>query len=422
MSMNFNEAKQLIKVFRNANVRLAPLLYGHTGIGKTELVKELCEELEIDCLVLHVAQLEPSDFIGLYKINADYRTDTCPPSWLPYKTVASKERAENMETLNKMVSGQINPNGGILFLDEVNRGHEDIKQAMYELVNDLKIHTYKLPPKYSIVAAANPTQGYETYEFDPALINRFAWVEFIPEKKESIAYLNNKYKGSPVAAWISGDPDKLVISGDHLSMEDAKQLTPRMLEHIIKVYDEMVKEKCSNIFINKTLETMMKKMDVNAFVAFQKEMEMVPIEAIFSGDEAAFKKLEEYAEKKRLDIFSVLCQKAVDFANDYKFDKPRTKAQDTMMKSLERFLMLAPTEFTMTFVDACARKKYYIMKDGKKVEVKNPATPGVIVEDNPNCVLYQPEFEVPPDGARCKPLLQKIGMIKDVFVETNSKR
>lgn len=422
MSMNFNEAKQLIKVFRNAGVRLAPLLYGHTGIGKTELVKELCEELEIDCLVLHVAQLEPSDFIGLYKINADYRTDTCPPSWLPYKTVTNKERSENMETLNKMVSGQINPNGGILFLDEVNRGHEDIKQALYELINDLKIHTYKLPPRYSIVAAANPTQGYETYEFDPALINRFAWVEFIPEKKESIGYLTNKYKGSPVAAWLSGDPDKLTIAGDHLSMEDAKLLTPRMAEHVIRVYDEMIKEKCSQVFINKTLATMMKKMDVDAFIRFQKEMDMVPVEAIVSGNEDAFKKLEEYASHKRLDIFSVLCSRMVDFANNYEFKKPKRSDKDTVfMKSLERFLMIAPTEFTMTFVDACARKKYYVMKDGKKVEVKNPATPGVIVEDNPNCVLYQEEFEVPPDGARSKPLLKKIGMVKDVFTETMVK-
>jgi len=49
----------------------------------------------------------------------------------------------------------INPNGGIIFLDEVNRGHEDIRQSLYQLINKREIHTYKLPEGYTIVAAAN---------------------------------------------------------------------------------------------------------------------------------------------------------------------------------------------------------------------------------------------------------------------------
>jgi len=45
----------------------------------------------MDCVVIHVAQLEPSDFIGLYKIDEDGRTSNCPPNWLPYKTSEEEE-------------------------------------------------------------------------------------------------------------------------------------------------------------------------------------------------------------------------------------------------------------------------------------------------------------------------------------------
>lgn len=426
MSMNFNEAKQLIAEFRRADLNLTPLLYGHTGIGKTELVKEYCAENNIDCLVLHVAQLEPSDFIGLYKVNADYRTETCPPSWLPYRSMTPEE-LENKETISKMMNGYINPNGGIIFLDEVNRGHEDIRQALYELINDRRLHTYSLPPKYTIVAAANPTQGYETYDFDPALINRFAWIEFIPEKKESIAYLNNKYRTSAIAAWLKGDPDKLVISGDHLSMEDSKQLTPRIAEHAIRIYEQMIEDKCSGKFINKTLSTMMTKRDVDAFIQFQHEAEMLDVKDLLKGDEKTFDKLKEHISNRRLDIMSVVTSRMNQFFDDYTFtgtdEKSRTKEENMWMENLTKYLLMLPKEFVTSFIDACQDKKFFVMKDGKKVRTYNPREKDVIVEQNKCHLLNQWEFTVDMNAKdrRNKPLLKYLGEIKDVMIETNKE-
>lgn len=424
MSMNFNETKQLINEFRKADLTLTPLLYGHTGVGKTELVKELCVELGIDCLVLHVAQLEPSDFIGLYKVNEDYRTETCPPSWLPYKQM-SQEEAENKETIRRMMSGYINPKGGIVFLDEVNRGHEDIRQALYELINDRRLHTYQLPPKYTIVAAANPTQGYETYDFDPALVNRFAWVEFIPEKKESINYLCDKYHNSAIAAWLKGDPDKLVISSDHLNMDDSKQLTPRIAEHAIKIYEQMQKDKCSDVFVRKTLATIMTRGDVDSFVAFQREADMLNVKDLLRGDEKTFAKLNEHIKNKRLDIMSVVTNRMNQFFDDYTFSgtdkESRTKEENMWMMNLEKYLLSLPKEFVTSFIDACSNKKFYVMKDGKKVRTYNPHEKNIIIEHNKCPLLAQWEFTVDKRGERNKPLLKYLGEIKDTMDDTSAE-
>lgn len=415
MSMNFNETKKLIDEFRKADLNLVPLLYGHTGIGKTELVKEYCEEHGIDCLVLHVAQLEPSDFIGLYKINEDGRTNTCPPSWLPYK------KAENMTNIKKMMDGVINPNGGIIFLDEVNRGHEDIRQALYELINDRRLHTYQLPPKYTIVAAANPTQGYETYEFDPALVNRFAWVEFVPDKKETVGYLVGKYSNSAVAAWLKGDPDKLIISTDHLSMDDSKQLTPRIAEHAIKIFEQMKEDNCTKLFINKTLATIMARGDVDSFLAFQKEAEMLDVKSILNGDSKTLEKLKGHIENKRLDILSVVTSNMNNFFNDYTFSgtskDDRTKEENVWMENLTQYLLSLPKEFVTTFIDSCQNKKFYVMKDNVKKRIYNPNEKDVIIEQNKCPLLSQWEFTVDQKGLRNKPLLAYLGEIKDVMTD-----
>src|ERR1017187_8891410 len=70
--------------------KIVPLLWGHTGLGKTQIVQEYCAGEGWDCIMIYVSQLEPSDFVGLYKINEDGRTSNCPPNWLPYKTADGK--------------------------------------------------------------------------------------------------------------------------------------------------------------------------------------------------------------------------------------------------------------------------------------------------------------------------------------------
>jgi hypothetical protein len=359
--MNFKETTKFIDVVHKAKCSVVPLLMGHTGIGKTELIKQIAMRDNKDIIVLHVAQLEPSDLIGLYQVNEDRRTDNCPPTWMPYKEYKIG-KGITIETPFEYGQGFINPNGGLLFLDEVNRGHEDIRQALYQLLNDKKIHTYELPENYDIVAAANP-QGYETYEFDAALINRFAWIPFVPEHKETQDYLRKKYGSSHILSWLNSD-QSLLDYGDDFQIP-LRALSPRIEENAIKIYELLQGE--SKLFLRKCLETMIQPEKVQSFLAFREELMHINYKDILEGKKMT--KVKELVSQKKMDVLSSI---TADLANHFNTEK----ANDTEMKNATEFLATIPPELDMAFVDYLSdayyddpnnitEKDFFIKKIGK---------------------------------------------------------
>jgi MoxR-like ATPase len=163
--MNFKETLRFLPHIWKTN--LVPCLLSPTGLGKTELFRQVAQANNMDLIVIHVAHLEVADFVGLPHINEDNKTANSSPNWLPYKawdvkehdkykeieaTVSSPKELE--EVLKKLVppsgQGYINPNGGIIFLDEVNRGQEDMRQAMYQFLQEGRIHTWQKPDNYKL--------------------------------------------------------------------------------------------------------------------------------------------------------------------------------------------------------------------------------------------------------------------------------
>ena len=325
---------------------LVPMLLGHTGIGKTELVQQLAESMGVDLIILHVAQLEPSDFVGLYKINEDGRTSNCPPNWLPYKTGERKTLDfDKTKTGKNLVSflahgmdGYINPKGGIIFLDEINRGHEDIRQALYQLLTTKKIHTYALPENYKIVAAANPSEHYETYDFDRALVNRFAWIKFEPDFSETINYLEGKHGRNPITSWLYTNKDLLDLGNDDFEVSDMA-LSPRITENAIKLYEAVKGEKQE--FQRKLFETIIQKEKVQSFLMYLEEIKHITFKDILEGKKK--EKVKELLDKKRIDIISTLVLDLGDIFKKYELNEDVTEyipagKETERIKNLSDFL------------------------------------------------------------------------------------
>ena len=360
--MNFKETTKFIDVIRKTGANLVPCLIGHTGIGKTELVEQYAENEKMDCIVIHVAQLEPSDFIGLYQIDEDGRTSNCPPNWLPYKNPnTDQKKANNKVALEKVVKGEINPNGGILFLDEINRGHEDIRQSLYQLINKREIGTYALPEGYTIVAAANPSNSYETYEFDKALVNRFAWCKFQPEVEESFEYLTKKHGSNPILDWLKSDKDLLDLGDDDFEIDDML-LSPRMTENAILLYNEIASE--NKTTKRKFLEALIQKEKVQSFLSFEEEMQHINFREIIQGKKQD--KVKALIRDNRLDVLSTITSHLAEYLDTYTFDG---KGDDVIQKGKEKeavknitdFMIAAPAELNRVFIDAC---KCYSRTDG----------------------------------------------------------
>ncbi len=139
--------KDVLKIAYRA--RRPILLEGPTGIGKSEIIRSVSEELGIAQVVLDLSLLEPPDLVGL-PILVDQRTTYACPKLLP-------------------------TNGaGILLLEELNRAERYIQQPALQLLTTRRLHEYVLPEGWLACAAINPEDGeYQVTPLDPALRARF---------------------------------------------------------------------------------------------------------------------------------------------------------------------------------------------------------------------------------------------------------
>ena len=148
-----------------ANILPPLLVHGSPGLGKSSIVRTVCEQRGIDFIDVRLAQMEPCDIKGL--------------------PVPDKE--------NKVMEWFVNgswprkPDGkGIIFLDEITSSDRSVQVAAYELVLDRRLgKLYSVPPGYLIVAAGNTTTDRAVATtMSSALANRFMHVE-IKDDQES---------------------------------------------------------------------------------------------------------------------------------------------------------------------------------------------------------------------------------------------
>src|ERR1700752_1051818 len=121
--MKISTLKQVIRLAGAAKVAL--FIWGHRGIGKSSVVKQVSKEDGKGCIDMRCSQLEASDLRGLPD-KGNGRTVYLPPSDMPIgdmkwteflKRLGEKPEQEQESFFNQM---QPHMEGGILFLDELN--------------------------------------------------------------------------------------------------------------------------------------------------------------------------------------------------------------------------------------------------------------------------------------------------------------
>lgn len=162
---------------------ITPFIWGHRGLGKSSIVKQLAAQNNMGFIDLRCSQLEASDIRGLPKA-IENRTHYLPPADMPIGDMTSESIAAELADIDcvqskglynqKLKSLQPRYESGILFLDEINRAQDDVQQAIFQLVLDRSVGQYTLPPGWIIVAAGNFMEGYMVTGFtDPAFLDRF---------------------------------------------------------------------------------------------------------------------------------------------------------------------------------------------------------------------------------------------------------
>jgi len=179
-------------------------IWGACGVGKSQIVAQVADDLDYEFLDVRAVQLDPVDLRGLPRIAAD-QTEWVPPKFLP--------------TAGK----------GILFLDELTSAPQMTQAGCYQLVLDRKLGEYALPDGWVVIAAGNPASERGVHFSMPRpLRNRFVHLDLEADLNDWCKWAVGSGVRPEIIAFLRFKPD-LLHTADATSDANAWP-TPRSWE------------------------------------------------------------------------------------------------------------------------------------------------------------------------------------------------
>ncbi len=192
------------------------LFHGRHGVGKTSLVFSAFEKMG-------------------WKINKDFlyfSASTIDP-WVDLVGVPSKINKDGHDVLELVrPAHMINSEIKAFFVDEFNRSHKKVRNALMELIQFKSINGLKFPQLKVVWAAVNPDDDkdlkFDVENLDPAQEDRFhihIQIPYKPSKK----YFAKRFKDQDLAEglckWWDSQPDDVKL-----------KISPRRLEYAVDAY------------------------------------------------------------------------------------------------------------------------------------------------------------------------------------------
>ena len=261
--ISINEAKRLVKRALLANLAtdkrdlaITPLVSGRHGIGKSQMVKSIAQDLGGVCITIEGGTLKEGEITGLpyqYKDeNGQIRF-----RFLPYYAVeriqaeekrlfelSGRTAAQEMlsgdencyamndltpqDKIDALLSGKVRP--AILFIDEINRTENSVYKELMNILLTRSVNGYEFPWWVFFVGAMNPsTQNsvYATNEMDPAQLDRFIKIKVGDNTKEWLTYGKAAGIDPRILSFIKDNPKCLSSQAKDLDDEEKPEPSPR---------------------------------------------------------------------------------------------------------------------------------------------------------------------------------------------------
>ncbi|WP_198003217.1 ATP-binding protein [Alkalilimnicola ehrlichii MLHE-1] len=147
------------------------MLWGPPGVGKSTVIRELCEEEGIDFIDIRLAQRDPVDIRGL-PVPKDEAVD-----WL-----LSSDWPRDRDSR------------GIILFDELTAADRSLQVAVYEIILDRRLGSlYELPPGWMVCAAGNRSEDRAVATtFSSALANRLCHLEITPDLESWLPWARSR--------------------------------------------------------------------------------------------------------------------------------------------------------------------------------------------------------------------------------------
>lgn len=176
-------------------VKQVACLVGEAGIGKTQIFRQIADDLGYDVLYYYLAHLEREDIGGIPMPTEDKTR---------YRFLCEESIREVIDSTKPT----------ILVLDEWNRGEKPVMNAAFTLMEQRRFGSYTLPDHVFLGAAMNPSEGsylVNEAEKDPAFRRRLCFVGVRADAAVWLEYATGRGDyHNWVTEYISEQPQHLI--------------------------------------------------------------------------------------------------------------------------------------------------------------------------------------------------------------------
>jgi hypothetical protein len=219
----------------------AQYLWGPPGCGKSQIIKQIADELNYKLYDVRLTTKDSTDLTGLpYLHEESKRTIYYIPEFFP--------TAKDIEDAGY--------NGGIIFLDELSAASLQLQAASYELCLDRRIGRYELPDNVVVIAAGNKVDdGAIAYELTSALSDRFVHYSVVPNPKSFLDYGEMMGFHSSVLTMIKTHPEFLTGSFESMASDSDDKIvpSPRSWEVVSNIMKEIENETVRKVLVSGTI-------------------------------------------------------------------------------------------------------------------------------------------------------------------------
>ena len=288
-------------------------IWGSHGIGKTMLVERLAAERGMKFAYCAPAQFEEmGDLNGMPVVGEEGRTRFAAPDWVPHEE-----------------------GPGVLLLDDINRADDRILRGLMQLFQTGGLVSWSLPPRWQIVATANPDDGdYSVTAMDDAMLTRFRHLTMVFEVEAWVRWAEAEGLDARGIAFVRSYPE----------LNTGRRTTPRTLTAFFQALEGIADWKSERELVQALGLSSLDDSTTAAFLHFLDDgMDALPtaLDVLETRDfedvKARIASLRGTDGNVHTDRLGLVCERVVEHIrrDDY-------AAKPEHMQNLIRFLLEAP--------------------------------------------------------------------------------
>ncbi len=301
-------------------VEHAVLLRGETGIGKSQVIRQLAAHFELPVLDKRLSQMSEGDMIGLPEL-VNGTTRFAQPDWYA-------------EACKRPIC---------LFFDELNRALPEVMQAAFQIILDRELNGMKLHPGTRVYAAVNVGSRYQVNEMDPALLNRFVTFDLEPTVQEFLEYQKSRKMHPVLHSFLMTNQSFVDSKNKKPGAVDTNRRAWERLDvacKTIRLLDEDLKKDVSKYNLLYCISLGYVGLEAaTAFADYAKNIDrQLSVEDIIDN----WDKNEEKIKELGVDHQNVMIDKIIDWASKNEFSK-------TQAANFGKFFSVLPGEARQAF-------------------------------------------------------------------------